>query len=157
WTLPRKCFSFSLFNHKESPVMKISKRLLLSSFGLAALCLPALSFAQVNTITVSNPSDSDPGSLRDAITSVAKDGDTVSIPSTISQITLTSGEILVLKSITIQGAGAGTTIIDGNANDRIFEIGNGSGNSVRITGVTIRNGATTSEGGGILVNNPSSL
>jgi len=49
--------------------------------------------------------------------------------------------------LTISGAGAGVTIIDGNLKDRVFSV-EGS-RSVAISGVTIRNGAVSGSGGGI--------
>src|SRR5262249_15220650 len=110
--------------------MKIHKYLLLFSLGLAALGLPVRGFA-AKTIPVTDFTDVAPpgtpatGSLRAAISS-ASDGDTVTIPT--ATITL-AAEIQILNSITIQGAGAATTIIDGNNNDRIFEIGNSTTNN----------------------------
>lgn len=49
--------------------------------------------------------------------------------------------------ITITGAGADTTIIDANQIDRVLHIH--AGRTVNITGVKIRNGYTTNDGGGI--------
>jgi hypothetical protein len=49
--------------------------------------------------------------------------------------------------ITIVGAGAATTIIDGNALDRVFIVG--LSRDAQISGVTIRNGSTSGNGGGI--------
>ena len=49
--------------------------------------------------------------------------------------------------ITIIGAGAGTTIIDGKQLDRVFLIA--ADRTASITGVTIRNGFTLGNGGGI--------
>jgi len=52
------------------------------------------------------------------------------------------GDLDILSNITITGNGAANTIIDANANDRIFDIDplQGSGAVVSISGVTIRNG-----------------
>jgi predicted outer membrane repeat protein len=50
-------------------------------------------------------------------------------------------------TLTISGAGAGVTIIDGNLKDRVFSV-EGS-RSVAISGVTIRNGVVSGAGGGI--------
>lgn len=49
--------------------------------------------------------------------------------------------------ITITGAGADTTIIDANQIDRVLHIH--AGRTANITGVKIRNGYTTNDGGGI--------
>jgi hypothetical protein len=52
-------------------------------------------------------------------------------------------------TITITGAGAATTIIDGNLTDRVLNIA--SGRSANISGVSIVNGVVTSaDGGGVL-------
>lgn len=50
-------------------------------------------------------------------------------------------------TLSINGAGAGATIIDGNGLFRVFDIAAGA--SVSIAGITIRNGYTTGKGGGI--------
>ncbi len=63
-------------------------------------------------------------------------------------ITLTTGELLVAKSLTINGPGADLLAIDGNAISRVFEIG--SGETVTIFNLTIRNGLDDVSGGGIL-------
>ena len=49
-----------------------------------------------------------------------------------------SGDLDVLSDITIEGAGAATTVIDGNGTDRVLNLHNGS--SLAIPGVTIANG-----------------
>ena len=62
-----------------------------------------------------------------------------------------SGDLDVLKNLTIQGAGPGLTIIDGGLVDGVFDVL--APNTVTITGVTIRNGlslqAVQAGGGGI--------
>jgi hypothetical protein len=60
----------------------------------------------------------------------------------------TIGDLDVTKSLTIQGAGAATTIIDGNHLDKVFQIIAGT---VTINDVTIRNGTNAAgfNGGGI--------
>jgi CSLREA domain-containing protein len=50
-------------------------------------------------------------------------------------------------TLTLQGAGAASTIIDGNQLDRVLEID--GGRTAQISGVTIRNGYTSGVGGGI--------
>ncbi len=62
-----------------------------------------------------------------------------------------TGDLDVTSTLTIVGAGQSTTIIDGGALDRIFEVI--SGGNLSISGVTIRNGSvpstSTDFGGGI--------
>lgn len=105
--------------------------------------------------TVTNATDSGPGSLRQAIND-AISGDTItfSLP-TGSVINLTSGELLINKNLTISGPGAGDLRIQrstatGTAQFRIFNIPPGNFN-VSITGLTISNGAT--DLGGTVRNN----
>lgn len=73
------------------------------------------------------------------------DDDTINLPTGIYNLTL--GELLIDSPVTIVGDGAGSTIIDGNAADRVFLIE--PTGVVTITGVTIRNGVDT-RGAGIL-------
>ena len=120
---------------------------------LSALCLIALS-TQAATITVSNTNDSGAGSLRQAIAD-AHDGDTIDFGVT-GTITLTTGELLVTKSISINGPGSDHLAVDGNHASRIFLVGDGP--TVTIAGLTITNGIAnaTSRGGGIF-NDSSTL
>ena len=67
---------------------------------LSVLCLIALS-TKAATITVTNTNDSGSGSLRQAIVD-ASDGDTIDFGVT-GTITLTTGELPVYKSISING------------------------------------------------------
>lgn len=112
--------------------------------------------------------DGNPGSLRFYINNLGvTDGDVIQIPSGCTiNLTSTLGDtdagpgtdLDVRHGITIQGAADGTSIIDGQATDRVFEIDpDGNGIHVVITGVTIQNGKTVDEGGGILVDYPASL
>jgi hypothetical protein len=109
--------------------------LLLGALGLSAMT------AAGATLTVTNTSDSGDGSLRDAIKSAAV-GDTITfdlpLPATI---TLTSDELLIDKSLTVEGPGAANltiTIPEGGFN-RIIEIAKGL-LDVAISGVTISGG-----------------
>lgn len=67
----------------------------------------------------------------------------------------TNGDLDIGDELTITGAGAGSTIIDGNGSvtsDRVFDVGNRKVAS--ISGVTIRNGSDTyGFGGGAIRNN----
>jgi len=90
-----------------------------------------------NTITVTNTSDSGPGSLRDAIAN-ASPGDTINFAQITlpAIITLTSGELLINQDLIISGPGASTLVISGNNSSRVFEIAA----TVAISGLTIQNG-----------------
>ena len=121
-------------------------RILFASF-LSALCLIALS-TQAATITVTNTNDSGAGSLRAALTSAAN-GDTIDATGMSGAILLTSGELFVDKSVTINGPGAANLAVDGNHSDRVFQVANPV--TVTISGLTITNGSVVSSdvGGGI--------
>jgi len=122
----------------------------MNKFKAAAICLTlacALTIpAHATTILVSNTNDNGPGSLRQALVD-ANDGDTIDATGISGVITLTTGELLVDKSVTIEGAGADLLAIDGNATSHVFQID--SGETVAISGLTIRNGQGNF-GGGIL-------
>ena len=107
-----------------------------------ALTIPA----HATTIIVSNTNDNGPGSLRQAL-AIANDGDTIDAMGISGVITLITGELLVDKSVTINGAGAGVLAVDGNAASRVFFIN--SGETVTISALTIRNGHAGIAGGGI--------
>jgi len=109
-----------------------------------AFALPVSGHA--TTIIVSNINDNGPGSLRQALAD-ANDGDKIDATGVSGVITLTTGQLLVAKSVTINGAGAGILAVDGNATTRVFQIG--IGKIVAISGLTIRNGQG-GFGGGVL-------
>src|SRR5438874_3874205 len=110
-----------------------------------ALAIPA----HATTIVVTNTSDSGPGSLRQGLMD-ANDGDTIDATGISGVITLTSGQLLVEKRVTINGAGADVLAVDGNATSSVFQIGTGAtAPTVAISGLTIRN-AQGGFGGGIL-------
>lgn len=60
-----------------------------------------------------------------------------------------TGDLDILSNITISGAGAATTIINGNNLDRVFEIRNNA--NVTFNDVTISGGVVSGRGGGINV------
>jgi hypothetical protein len=105
------------------------------------------------TITVSNVNDNGAGSLRAALAG-AGSSDTI-IFSVSGTITLTSGQLVVDKNVTIAGPGSSVLSVSGNAASRVFYISPGT--TAAISGLTITNGRTffTSEtevscGAGIL-------
>src|SRR4051794_604893 len=113
------------------------------------------------TLTVTNHNDSGPGSLRDAIANAGA-GDTITfdlpLPSTIS---LTSGELLIDKNLTIVGPGADSLTIELSSS---FVLGNpvlhiAEGNlDVTLSGLTVSkgNGGRFSSGRGGGLDNQSS-
>jgi hypothetical protein len=120
----------------------------------AAICLSVVwtvsISVQANILTVTNTNDSGPGSLRQALVD-ANDGDTIDATDISGVITLTTGQLLVNKSVTINGPGANVLAVDGNAASVVFFIfRNAPGETVTISGLTIRNGRGGSFGGGIV-------
>ena len=71
---------------------------------IGALLLSATD-APAATITVTNGNDSGSGSLRHAILD-ASPGDTINFAPSVTTVTLTSGELVIDKNLTITGPGA---------------------------------------------------
>lgn len=122
----------------------------LSFFALAVLALASIS-AQAATLVVTNTNDSGPGSLRDTIAAAAE-GDTIQFDVALKgqTITLTSGHLLVERSLTIDGPGADQLTIQrstatGTPAFRIFLISQGARN-VTLSGLTIFNGSAPGQG-----------
>src|SRR6266404_5439329 len=69
--------------------------------------------AQATTIIVTNTNDNGSGSLRQALLE-ANDGDTIDATGISGAIILTSGVLLVDRSVAINGAGADMLAVDGN-------------------------------------------
>src|SRR5438552_15248309 len=88
--------------------------------GILALLCAIAAHARADTITVTNTNDSGSGSLRQALVD-ANDGDTIDFAVT-GTIGLTSGELLVDKSITTSEPGAARLVMDGNAKNRVFHV-----------------------------------
>src|SRR6476469_2405795 len=105
--------------------------------------------AYADIITVTNTNDSGPGSLRQALAD-ANNGDTINFAVT-GAIALTTGELLVNKSLTISGPGAGVLAVDGNATYRVFHVA--PSKAVIISDLAITNGNPNTQpvpdGGGI--------
>ena len=135
--------------------------------------------AHAATLTVTDPVDANSGAvsctLRDAIAEINTAGvapsscgnsggaygttDTIFIPAGIYTITIApdgtpddnaDGDFDIIKTVTIQGAGAATTIIDGANIDRVFHATVGN---IAIDGVSIINGKTVNDGGGVAATN----
>src|SRR6266496_133247 len=109
-----------------------------AAIAAALFCAVAIP-AHAATITVTNTNDSGAGSLRQALAD-ANNGDTITFAVT-GTIGLTSGELLINRSITISGPGADNLAVNGNATHRVFYIA--PGNTVTISGLTITNGRAT--------------
>lgn len=113
-------------------------------------------------------------SLRAAImaANLVKSADTIILPAGVYQLTRAGrddgavvGDLDILDDLTIQGAGSGVTIVDGNGavtGDRVLQILSTAQN-VTLSGMTIRNGISISStigtigGGGILMEGAGNL
>ena len=116
------------------------------------LCVPLALFAIVFGLipvptaraadqVVTNTNDSGPGSLRQALVDVHSGGtvtfDLAPYPKTIT----VDGDLIITKSITIQGPGEDDLVIDGNDKGRLFFVN--SGIVATISNLTITNGRET--------------
>ena len=114
--------------------------------ALCAGTLAAAAPAAADTITVANTNDAGAGSLRQAIADVAPEG-TIVVPA--GTYLIASGELAIAKSLTISGAGAGSTIISNAGSSRVFHT-TGSGNTITIRSVTISLGHPPTTAGVVL-------
>src|SRR5262249_45316251 len=87
-----------------------------ANFNLSNTC-PA-------TYTVTSNADAGAGTLREALSYPCPL--TITFAAGVNLITLTSGELVINKSTTITGPGAGSLTISGNNASRIFNINAGS-------------------------------
>jgi hypothetical protein len=119
---------------------------------------PSEYYRQVTeTIRVTNTDSSGPGSLRAAIDQANhtdRQGSIILLPAGTYYLNgiygedqNAGGDLDIAANIAIEGAGADSTIIDGNNNDRVFHIHEGK---VSISGVTICHGRAN-RGGGLRV------
>src|SRR5262249_28402758 len=122
---------------------------------LSTLCLIALS-TQAATITVTNTNDSGPGSLRQALADAHNEDNINFDPSLNGQtITLTSGELVVNKIVSVNGPGPNNLAVDANHASRVFHVSDGA--SASISGLTIINGSPSGLYGGGIYNDHSTL
>jgi len=124
----------------RNSTLPIKPRILLL-FTLLCAVVASLQTVRAATITVINTNDSSSGSLRQALAD-ANDGDTIDF-SVTGTITLTTGQLVAGKSVTISGPGANQLTVQrstdvGTPDFRIFYIS--SGKTATISGLTITNG-----------------
>ncbi len=121
--------------------------------GLAALAAGGATPAGAATFTVTTLADSGAGSLRQAITDAngAAGADTIDFQAALSgTILLTSGQLDISDSVTIQGPGAASISVSGNNASRVFYLYNSASMiDVTISGLTVDSGAA-GFGGGIV-------
>ena len=118
------------------------------------LVLQAESLAQPcsNHITVSSTADSGPGTLRQALADVCSGGTIDFAPALANQVvTLTSGELMITQTVTLENPNAPNLKLNGNDAQRIFHLQSGAvvtmSNLSLISG-TITSGSLFYDGGG---------
>ena len=129
-----------------------TKNRMSAACAIAALLLSATA-TPAATVTVTNGNDSGAGSLRQAIID-GSPNDTINFAPRVTTITLTSGELVIDKNLTITGPGANHLTVQVDLTvirARVFNITSSTAN-VSISGITISNGAAQDGpgGGGIL-------
>jgi hypothetical protein len=107
----------------------------------------------LSTLTVTNNLDSGSGSLRAEI-AAARSGDTIVFASSLGgqTINLTSGELVINKSLTVQGLGAGQLAISGGGLSRVLEVDYARRENVTVSGLTLENGKVENSVGGAIYN-----
>jgi hypothetical protein len=107
--------------------------------------------AHAATFEVTNLGDSGAGSLRDAIDQAngAAGADTITFQSGLSGTIAVAGQMDVTDELTISGPGPGAITLDGGDATRILYASGVS--SVSISGLTLTDGSTPSDGGALAI------
>ncbi|MFK8022911.1 MAG: carbohydrate binding domain-containing protein [Ilumatobacter sp.] len=106
-------------------------------------------------LVVTTTADAGPGSLRDALATIGPDGTITFDPALEgSTIALTSGQLDVDTSVTVDASATPVTISAGDLS-RVIEVAPGA--DVTIRSIEIRDGAAGPQGGGILNNGALTL
>ncbi len=102
-----------------------------------------------SALTVENLDDSGPGSLREALSLIA-DGGTITFDPGLAAgtIGLTSGQLNVERSVTIDAAAAPGVVISGSNASRVFQIDATA--TVSMNDLEVADGVAAPQGGGIL-------
>jgi CSLREA domain-containing protein len=116
----------------------LASALTVTALGLAAAPVSAATVVVNTTTDQALGSCSSSCSLRDAV-ATANPGDTVQVPA--GHYVLTLGDIISETSLTIVGAGARSTVLDGNGASRIFQFPNSGGTqAVELDDLSLING-----------------
>src|SRR5947199_873840 len=114
-------------------------------FLIALVCMAVAGEqnAYARTIAVTSTTDDGPGSLRNALV-LASNGDTINITAK-GTITVTSGELVIAKSVAIRGPGADKLSVSGNTTSRVFHVTPNT--IVTISDLTITKGSAATNAG----------
>jgi hypothetical protein len=160
WKKRLEALEKSLCTKTQTEWSAIMKTNIRSRISLIAAAMLAAQLAMAATLTVTNTDDSGPGSMRTALAN-SMDGDTINASSVSGTISLTSGELLVSKSVIILGPGPATLAVAGNSSghQHVFHIS--QGHNVAISGLTIAigyaSGSFPANAGGGIYNDNSML
>ena len=129
-------------------MLQMGRLLKLAVLNLGMLSLTEFGFAATRTVT--NTSDSGPGSLRDAI-AAASPGDTIEFDLTCPATIDLSSTLSITKDLTIRGPGSSELAISGTGNTiaafQVFSVS--AGVTATIAGLTIERGSDFGNGGGV--------
>jgi hypothetical protein len=121
-----------------------------------SLWIDQVRLAQPSAVTVSNSNNSGPGSLRQALNTVAPGGTITFDPSLADNtINLTGGPLVLSKNVTIDGADAPSLALSGGGVDRVLIIDPGA--NVTVKNLSIRDGWGWQVAGGVLNNGTLTL
>jgi len=109
-----------------------------AALGLAACAALVQQPGAAATLTVQNLNDNAAGSLRQLIETDADPGDTIVFRQGLTGTITLFTSLMINKNLAIQGPGAGIVAVSGNQQDRVFHVF--AGKTVRISGLTIRDG-----------------
>src|SRR2546421_13078900 len=95
----------------------------ITTFAIGLLLYAVALLVHAATITVTNTNDSGPGSLRQELAD-ANDGDTINFDVSLKgqTIALTSGELVIDKSLTITGPGSEQLVVSVDFHQYTFRI-----------------------------------
>jgi len=96
--------------------------------------------------SVENTNDAGAGSLRQLLTD-AGNGDVIDLSGLSGTITLTSGELLIDKTLTLEGPAGASMTIDADGGSRVLSIA--AGVTVELSHLNITGGSAAGNGGGI--------
>lgn len=130
-------------NKQERLQVLHATTIILLTIALALITAPSANAGAVETVT--NTNDSGAGSLRQAIADVDAGG-TIEFAAGVSGTIVLSGELVINKSLTINGPSADVLTISGNNESQVFYI---TGNNVALSGLTVTDGYHDCCGGGI--------
>jgi uncharacterized delta-60 repeat protein len=145
-----KTISITILNDSSAEAAETFNVTLSNQSAGAVLGTPSVAAVTIapSDSAVTNTNDFGPGSLRQAIAEADPGASLVlNLGAGPHTITLTSGELLIDKNLTINGPGANLLAISGNNATRVFQIT--PGRTVNISGLTVSNANGANVGGAI--------